>query len=95
MGAYLAIKKFNLIYGGGSNGLMGTVANSVKLHGGTVTGIIPRFLVNKENINKNIDKTIIVKNMVERKNDLALKINPIMINQDKKLIPGVSVNLIF
>ena len=34
-------------------------------------------------------------NGVERKNDLALKINPIMINQNKKLIPGVSVNLIF
>ena len=46
LGAYLAIKKFNLIYGGGSNGLMGTVANSVKFHGGTVTGIIPKFLVN-------------------------------------------------
>ena len=34
-------------------------------------------------------------NRVERKNDLALQINPIMINQNKKLIPGVSVNLIF
>ena len=34
-------------------------------------------------------------NRVKRKNDLALKINPILINQNKKLIPGVSVNLIF
>ena len=31
----------------------------------------------------------------KRKNDLALRINPIMLNQNKKLIPGVSVNLIF
>ena len=32
---------------------------------------------------------------VDRRDDLVLKINPIMINQNEKLIPGVSVNLIF
>ena len=45
---------------------------------------------------KNVGSDLsISENRVERKNDLALKINPIMINQNKKLIPGVSVNLIF
>ena len=45
---------------------------------------------------KNVGSDLsISENGVERKNDLALKINPIMINQNKKLIPGVSVNLIF
>ena len=37
-----------LVYGGGSNGLMGEVARSVKKHGGRVTGIIPEFLGSKE-----------------------------------------------
>jgi len=36
-----------------------------------------------------------IDNRFKRKNDLALRINPIMINQNKNLIPGVSVNLIF
>lgn len=37
-----------LVYGGGGNGLMGAVARAVLDAGGTVTGIIPDFLRNKE-----------------------------------------------
>ena len=45
---------------------------------------------------KNVGSDLSIReNRVKTKNDLALKINPIMINQNKKLIPGVSVNLIF
>jgi len=45
---------------------------------------------------KNVGSDLSIReNRVKRKNDLALKINPTMINQNKKLIPGVSVNLIF
>ena len=56
-----------MIYGGGKNGLMGEVARSSKNNGGYVEGIIPKFLRSKENINKNLDKIIITKNMSERK----------------------------
>ena len=40
-GKILAENKINLVYGGGSFGLMGALATSVLDHGGTVTGIIP------------------------------------------------------
>ena len=67
LGTYLALRKINLVYGGGSNGLMGEISKNVKLNGGFVTGIIPKFLQTKENLNKNVDKIIIVNNMAERK----------------------------
>ena len=38
-----------LVYGGGGNGLMGTVAQTVRDHGGHVTGIIPASLLEVEN----------------------------------------------
>ncbi len=48
MGTYLAENKINLVYGGGRIGLMGVLAETVLKNGGTVTGIIPKFLSTKE-----------------------------------------------
>jgi uncharacterized protein (TIGR00730 family) len=48
-GKTLADNGIGLVYGGGSVGLMGAVATSVLDHGGNVTGIIPEFLVAREN----------------------------------------------
>lgn len=47
-GKVLADNQIRLVYGGGSIGLMGAVAQSVLEHGGQVTGIIPEFLVARE-----------------------------------------------
>ena len=47
-GKILAENHIRLIYGGGSVGLMGAVANAVLDHGGHVTGIIPEFLTKRE-----------------------------------------------
>jgi uncharacterized protein (TIGR00730 family) len=47
-GRALAENGVELIYGGGSVGLMGELAKSVLRHGGRVTGIIPEFLVARE-----------------------------------------------
>ena len=44
LGKQIAGENLSLIYGGGSVGLMGVLANSVLEHGGEVIGIIPRFL---------------------------------------------------
>ena len=52
LGKYLASNSINLVYGGGSNGLMGEIARSTKLYGGYVVGVIPKFLSTKENIKK-------------------------------------------
>ena len=55
LGVYLANKKIKLVYGGGSNGLMGEISKSMKLNGGFVTGVIPKFLKTKENLNENLN----------------------------------------
>ncbi|GMG32032.1 unnamed protein product [Ambrosiozyma monospora] len=51
LGKLLAEKNYGLIYGGGTTGLMGTVAKSACSNGGYVHGIIPRALVAKERSN--------------------------------------------
>src|SRR5438067_11927406 len=45
LGAKLARRGWRLIYGGGGVGLMGSLARAVLAHGGEVTGIIPKALV--------------------------------------------------
>ena len=47
-GKILAENHVRLVYGGGSVGLMGAVADAVLDHGGDVTGIIPEFLTKRE-----------------------------------------------
>ncbi len=59
-----------LIYGGGTKGIMGAVADGVMAAGGKVTGIIPRFLLNKEGREdalQSIDELIITEDMHQRK----------------------------
>ncbi len=60
-----------LIYGGGSIGLMGILANQVLSLSGRVTGIIPKFLYDLEVGHDGITRLIIVKSMHERKEKMA------------------------
>ena len=48
LGMAMAANGIRLVYGGGANGMMGTVARAVLAGGGEVTGIIPDFLIRKE-----------------------------------------------
>jgi uncharacterized protein (TIGR00730 family) len=66
-GKVLAENKINLVYGGGSFGLMGALANSVLDHGGTVTGIIPEALVARERALKRVQEMVVTRDMHERK----------------------------
>lgn len=73
-GRSLAHAKIGLVYGGGGIGLMGAVAQACLEAGGKVTGIIPDFLVAREQALKfernglKVDHTVIVtKDMHERK----------------------------
>jgi len=56
-----------LVYGGGNNGLMGTVAHATLAAGGTVVGVIPQALVDKECANHACTELHVVANMHERK----------------------------
>jgi uncharacterized protein (TIGR00730 family) len=66
-GRILAENGVGLIYGGGSVGLMGALADSVLDHGGSVTGVIPDFLVNREHMLVRVQERIITRDMHERK----------------------------
>ena len=67
LGKVFAENNIRLVYGGGSVGLMGAVAQSVLDHGGSVTGIIPEFLRARENALTRIQETVVTPDMHERK----------------------------
>jgi uncharacterized protein (TIGR00730 family) len=67
LGKLLAQQGMRLVYGGGSNGLMGAVASAVIEHGGSVTGIIPEFLKNRELMLKSAQDLVVVPDMHTRK----------------------------
>ncbi len=67
LGRALAVAGIGLVYGGGDVGLMGTIARSVLDHGGRVTGIIPSFLKERENMILDAQETIVVPDMHTRK----------------------------
>ena len=66
-GRILAENGIRLVYGGGSVGLMGALAESVLDHGGAVTGVIPEFLVNREHMLLSVQERLITRDMHERK----------------------------
>ncbi len=66
-GAILAKNGVGLVFGGGAVGMMGAIAKSVLDHGGTVTGIIPEFLVAREHAMRGADNLIVTRDMHERK----------------------------
>jgi uncharacterized protein (TIGR00730 family) len=65
-GRILAERRIGLVYGGGSIGLMGELANAVLDHKGEIIGIIPEFLVTRERAIER-GKLIVTRDMHERK----------------------------
>jgi uncharacterized protein (TIGR00730 family) len=66
-GKVMAENGIRLVYGGGSTGLMGAVAQAVIDNGGQATGIIPEFLTMKERPRQLAQELIITRDMHERK----------------------------
>jgi len=76
LGRSIARSGLRLIYGGGTKGIMGAVAEGALKAGGKVTGIIPRFLINKEATETaldRLDELLITDNMHERKHKMFEK----------------------
>jgi uncharacterized protein (TIGR00730 family) len=69
-GKILAQNRVRLVYGGGSIGLMGEVANAVLDNGGQVTGIIPEFLRERELALTRVQELIVTRNLHERKQQM-------------------------
>lgn len=66
-GQLLAQKEIRLVYGGGSHGLMGVVADATLRAGGNVTGVIPHFLHTREKMHEGVAELIVVDSMHVRK----------------------------
>lgn len=67
LGRSLARAGIGLVYGGGGRGLMGETARAVLAEGGHVTGIIPRFLSQKEQMLREVNELVLTEDMHERK----------------------------
>lgn len=71
LGRLLASRSINLINGAGSIGLMGATSNAALKAGGTVTGVIPRFMVEQGWHHTGLTKLIETETMHERKQLMA------------------------
>jgi uncharacterized protein (TIGR00730 family) len=67
LGKILAENGVQLVYGGGSVGLMGALAESVLAHGGEAIGIIPEFLTKRERPRRLAQELVVTRDMHERK----------------------------
>ncbi len=70
IGKILSDQGITVVYGGGSVGSMGALANSVLNHKGHILGIIPKFMMELGWGNTKIPEMIIVETMAERKTKL-------------------------
>lgn len=71
VGTWIGQHQGQLVYGGGSTGLMGQVARATHAAGGRVVGVIPQALVERELANNACDELIVVHTMHERKRIMA------------------------
>jgi uncharacterized protein (TIGR00730 family) len=71
LGVGLAASGIELVYGGGRNGLMGIVSDAVLAGGGTVIGVIPRHLQDRELAHPGLTELAVVDSMHERKRVMA------------------------
>jgi len=67
LGALIASYGLGLVYGGGRRGLMGRVADGAIESGGTVIGIIPKFLDRVEIGHAGVTKLHVIDTMHQRK----------------------------
>ncbi|HNT39690.1 MAG TPA: TIGR00730 family Rossman fold protein [Rubrivivax sp.] len=71
LGAGLAARAWQLVYGGGKVGLMGVLADAARAGGARVTGVIPQSLMEREVGHRGLDELLIVPNMHVRKRRMA------------------------
>ena len=71
LGQEIAKRSYTMVYGGGSKGLMGIVADAVLEGGSSVTGVITEKLHDVEVGHKNLTSLEIVSSMHERKSRMA------------------------
>lgn len=71
LGKSLVRHKLDLVYGGGSVGIMNVIAESVLNSGGDVIGVIPQSLMDREVGHDGLTELHVTSNMHERKSTMA------------------------
>lgn len=71
LGRLLGQRRLRLVNGAGSIGLMRAVADATLQHGGTVTGVIPRFMIEQGWHHSGLTELLEVDSMHERKQLMA------------------------
>ncbi len=71
LGNLIVQRGYELVYGAGSIGLMGVVADAVLDAGGRVTGVIPEHLARREITHDSLSELHVVQSMHERKAMMA------------------------
>lgn len=71
LGTLLARRGMTVVYGGGNVGLMGALADSAMDAGGSVVGVIPAALQERELAHTEITRLIVVETMHARKAQMA------------------------
>jgi uncharacterized protein (TIGR00730 family) len=79
VGARLARRGIRLVFGGGRSGLMGVVADAALAEGGTVIGVIPRGLVDRELAHTGLTELHVVETLHERKAGMAALANAFLV----------------
>jgi len=70
LGSWMAENGCRLVYGGGSVGTMGVIADAVLSGGGEVTGVTPEFFITAGEIDERLTETIVVPNMSVRRSKM-------------------------
>ena len=70
LGGILAASGYGVIYGGGATGSMGALADGVVAAGGTITGVMPRFMMELEWAHKSLTELRVVEDMRIRKHPM-------------------------
>ncbi len=79
MGKLIANNDFNLVYGGGRNGIMGRISNSVIEHGGIVVGVTTEHLDEREGKPEGLHELHVVDTMHTRKMQMFQKADAFII----------------
>jgi hypothetical protein len=79
VGALIAARHIELVYGGGHVGMMGALADAALAAGGRVVGIIPRHLLKPEVAHQNLTELRVVDSMHVRKREMAERADAFMV----------------
>lgn len=71
LASLMAKQNIKLVFGGGSVGVMGLIADAILKNGGEAIGVIPQFLMDKEVGHKGLTQMIVTENMHQRKQKMA------------------------